>query len=245
MGELLRGKVTAYPQEDARKGLVEVSVGAFDTELATVLARVEPPAGGVYWLPELETAVEVEVPDGPGGEARVLHVRRQESDAQVSACWTEQNDLKQIRTRSGHTLTFDDTQDAASITLRSAGGLELRLDDKAKTVTVKGEGDTPVLTLEMDSEKDAATLSAGKTLKLLCGGATVEIDSQGNISVSTGGNLDVSAKDITLTASGSFTAKGQDAKLSGGASAAVSGQTKLDLTSSGVTKLTGSMVKLN
>ncbi len=245
MGALLRGKVTAYPQEDAQKGLVEVSVGAFDTEQATVLARVESPAGGVYWLPELETAVEVEVPEDPGGEAQVLHVRRQEGDAQVSACWTEQNDLKQIRTRSGHTLTFDDTQDAASIALCSAGGLELRLDDKARTVTVKGEGDTPALTLEMDSEKDAVTLSAGKTLKLLCGGATVEIDSQGNISVSTGGNLDVSAKDITLTASSSFTAKGQDAKLSGGASAAVSGQTKLDLTSSGVTKVTGSMVKLN
>lgn len=245
MGELLRGKVTAYPQEDAQKGLVEVSIGAFDAEQAAVLARVEPPAGGVYWLPELEDAVEVEIPESPGYEARVLHVRRREGDAQVSACWTEQNDLKQIRTRSGHTFTFDDAQDAASIALRSAGGLELRLDDQAKTVTVKGEGDTPSLTLEMDPEKGTASLAAGKALKLLCGGATVEIDSQGNISISTNGTLDVSAKDITLTSSGAFTAKGRDAKLSGGASAAVSGQTKLDLTSSGVTKLTGSMVKLN
>lgn len=241
MEELLRGTVTAYPKEDAQKGLVELTIGAFSEDSATVLARVEPPAPGVYWLPELGDVVEAEIPEI--GQARVLHVRRQEGDAQTASCWTEKNDKKQIQTRSGHTFTFDDTQDAASITLLSSGGLELRLDDKAKTVTVKGTGDTPALTLDM--EQDAVTLSAGKTLTLQCGGAAVKIDSGGNVSISTGGSLDVKAKDITLTATASLKAKGQDAELSGSASAKVSGQTQLDLKSSGVTKINGSMVKLN
>lgn len=243
MGELLLGKVTAYPKEDKQKGLVEVTVGAFDTDHATVLARVEPLVPGVYWLPELGNVVAAEIPDGPGYEAHVVHVRRQEGDAQTSSCWTEKNDIKQVKTRSGHTFTFDDTQDAAAVTLCSSGGLTLRLDDKAKTVTVKGSGDTPSLTLNMD--QDTATLSAGQSLSLQCGGAEVKIDDQGNISISTSGNLSVSAKDITLSASASLTAEGQETKISGGATATVSGETKLDLKSSGITQINGSMVKLN
>lgn len=50
--EILRGKVLSYPAEE-NKGLVEVSIGAYDKNGDTVYARVEQGMSGVYWLPEI------------------------------------------------------------------------------------------------------------------------------------------------------------------------------------------------
>lgn len=240
---LLRGKVTAYPDEK-NKGLVEVAVGAYGQDGDTVFARVEHSLSGVYWLPEIGDAVEVALPPLPGACARIVHVRRQEGDGQVEACWTDKNDKKQFKTRSGHTITMDDTEDACSVAVTTAGGLELRLDDGAKTVALrKTDAETPSLTLDMDGDK--LILSAGKGLSLQCGGAELSIDDKGNVAISTSGDLSVSAKKVSLEAQTDFTAKGQQAELSGSMKAAVSGQSQLDLTSSGVTQVKGSMVKLN
>lgn len=243
MGEqLLRGTVSAYPEDS--KGLVEVAVAAYSQDADRILARVEHSLGGVYWLPELGDVVEVALPTGPGAPARIVHIRRREGDGQVAECWSDQNDKKQFKTRSGHTLTLDDTQDAACITVTTAGGLTLRLDDAAKTVTLGKTGsDTPALTLDTDG--DGIRLSAGKAMKLQCGGAELSIDDQGNIRLSTGGDLTLSAKTVTLEAQTDLAVKGQQAELSGSMKATVSGQSGLELTSGGVTEVKGNLVKLN
>ncbi len=239
----LRGKVTAYP-DGKNKGLVEVAIGAYGQDGDKVFARVEHSLSGAYWLPEIGDAVEVILPPLPGACARVVHVRRQEGDGQVEACWTEQNDKKQFKTRSGHTITLDDNEDTASVDIATAGGLELRLDDKAKTVFIKkADAGTPSLTLDADGEK--LILSAGKDLMLKCGGAELSIDDKGNIKISTNGNLNVSAKTVSLEAQTDFTAKGQQAEVSGSVKTAVKGESQLEMTSSGITQVKGSMVELN
>lgn len=241
-GRILRGKVTAYP-EDA-KGLVEVAVGAYGEEGDKVLARMEPSLTGVYWLPEIGDVVEVALPPWPGVEAQILHIRRQEGDGQIEECWSGENVRKQLKTRSGHTVTLDDTQDGASITVVTAGGLTLRLDDASHTVTLKkADGDTPCFTL--DSGSDAVTLSAGKSLTLTCGGAELSMDDQGNITLSTSGDVTLSGKTVTLKAQTNFSAQGQQAEVKGSVSAAVTGQSQLELSSNGITQVKGSMVKLN
>lgn len=241
--ETLRGKVTAYPEEE-NKGLVEVAVAAYSQDGDKVLARVEHSLGGIYWLPEIGDTVEVALPFRPGAPARIVHIRRKADDEQTAACWSAQNDKKQFRTRSGHTITLDDAQDETCITVLTAGGLTLRLDDRAKTLTLGKDGaDTPCLTL--DTDKDEVRLSAGKSLRLRCGGAELSMDDRGNIRLSADGDLTVSAKAISLEAKGDLTAKGRQVELSGSMKAAVSGQSQLELTSGGVTQVKGSMVKLN
>ncbi len=241
--DLLRGKVTAYPGEE-EKGLVEVSLGGYDQDQDKLYARVEQTLSGVYWLPEIGEVVEVLVPKTPGYEAHVLRVRRAEGDALTQACWSEHNDRKQITTRSGHTVLLDDTQDKTALTLRSAGGLELALEDEPQTVTVKsGEGDTPRLLL--DFKNDELTLSAGKKCTIRCGDAAVELDSGGNITIKAKGSLELSGQQITLNAQNNLTLKGQQLELSGGMTAKLTAQTQLELSSSGITEVKGSMVKLN
>lgn len=244
MAELLRGRVSAYPAD--KKGLVEVEAGACSEDGDKLLARVEPCVPGLYCLPEVGDVVEVAAPEVPGYEARVLHVRRCDGDEQTADCWTEKNDKKQFKTRSGHTVTLEDTDGDTSITVRSAQGLQLRLDDKQKRVTLKPEkSDEPSLTLDTDGEKNAVSLRAGKKMTLECGGAKIEIDSSGNISISTHGKLSVSAQSIELSATGKFFAKGQQVEVDGSLSGKFSGQTKLEVTSSGITEVKGSLIKLN
>ena len=240
--DILRGKVTAYPSGD-QKGLVEVTVGAYDGENATVYARAQQGLAGVYWLPELGDVVEVEIPRLPGYEARIIHIHRKAGDEQTASCWTEKNDRKQFRTRTGHTVTLDDTQDKTALTIVTAGGLTMALDDAEQTVTVHGKEDTPVLLLNM--KEDAVTLTAGKKLTLTCGGATLEIDESGNISIEAKGKLELSGREITLSAQSKLSAKGQQVELGGDVSAKLSGQSQLELSSGGITQVKGGMIKLN
>lgn len=241
--DLLRGKVTAHLGEK-EKGLVEVSLGGYSQDQDKLHARVAQDMSGVYWLPEIGDIVEVLVPRVPGYEAHILHIHRPEGDAQAEACWTEKNDKKQFRTRTGHTITLDDTQDKTCILLESAGGLELFLEDEPQTVTIrKKDAETPALKLNM--KEDEIVLSAGKKLTVTCGGATLEIDSSGNISVQAKGKLELSGQEIALNAQSKLTAKGQQVEVSGGMTAKVTGQTQLQMSSSGITEVKGSMIKLN
>lgn len=241
--DLLRGKVTAHLGEK-EKGLVEVSLGGYSQDQDKLHARVAQDMSGVYWLPEIGDIVEVLLPRAPGYEARILHIHRPEGDAQAEECWTEKNDKKQFRTRTGHTITLDDTQDKTSILLKSAGGLELLLEDEPQTVTIrKKDAETPALKLNM--KEDEIVLSAGKKLTVTCGGATLEIDSSGNISIQSKGKLELSGQEITLNAQSKLTAKGQQVEVSGGMTTNVTGQTQLQMSSSGITEVKGSMIKLN
>lgn len=231
--EILRGKVLSYPAEK-NKGLVEVSIGAYDKSGDTVYARVEQGMSGVYWLPEIGDVVEVELPTHPGGEPRSIHIHRPGEDEQTGACWTEKNDVKQFLTRSGHRVTLDDTKDHTAITIHTSGGLELKLEDEAQTVTLcAAEKETPVLLL--DVKNDAVRLSAGKELTISCGGASIAFDSDGNITVKAKGTLDMSGKDVKVSATQKSAVKGQSVELSGTQSVKVEGKGQLDLTSSGMT----------
>ena len=241
--EILRGRVTAYPGEKD-KGLVEVSVGAYGQENDTVYARVEQSVSGLYWLPEIGDVVEVALPALPGYEPGIVHVHRPEGDRQTAQCWTEKNDRKQFLTRSGHCVTLDDTQDQTAVTIHTAGGLELTLEDKPQTATLRGKGsDTPVLLLDM--EKDEITLVAGKKLTIACGGASITFDNSGNIQIKAKGTVEVSGQDISVSARNKLEAKGQQAEIAGAMAAKVSGQSQLEISSGGVTQVKGGVIQLN
>lgn len=244
MGEYatLRGKVTAYPERE--KGLVEVQIGAFDTKHNTVWARVGQTMSGVYWLPEIGDVVEVALPRRPGYEARIVHIHRNIQDAQTKTCWTRENNIKQLRSRSGHTITLDDTKEKGKLTLRTAGGLELILEDQNQTVSVrKDQQEKPVLTLDMKQQQ--VKLDGGKDLTITCGGSTIHLDGEGNLSIQAKGKLELSGKSISLKAKGTLEGKGEKVAFQGNMSAQVQGKDQLKLTSGGVTQIRGSLVKLN
>ena len=55
----------------------------------------------------------------------------------------------------------------------------------------------------------------------------------------------MSGQEISLNAQSKLTAKGQQVDISGGMTTKIAGQTQLQMTSSGITEVKGSMIKLN
>lgn len=47
------------------------------------------------------------------------------------------NNTRTIRSRGGHELTFDDTENAGKVSLKSKGGIQILMDDAAKSLTIK------------------------------------------------------------------------------------------------------------
>ncbi len=64
----------------------------------------------------------------------------------IGSCWNgravppeqaeEANNIRTLKTRSGSELTFDDTQGAAKITLKTDGGHELVMNESSSTITL-------------------------------------------------------------------------------------------------------------
>ncbi len=240
--EILRGKVTGYPS--GQKGMVEVALGAFSADGETILARMGQCMAGVYWLPEIGDAVEVALPVRPGGEACIVAVHRQAGDAQTGQCWNAQNDCKQLLTRSGHCITFSDEKEKGKLLRQTAGALSALFDDGAQTITLRGkEEKAPSLVLDMKQGK--VELRAEKELTVSCAGASIHIDSHGNITISAAGSLTLKAQEISLEGKQKIQEKAADIKVSAGMAAKVSGQGGLELTSGGITTVKGSMIKLN
>lgn len=240
---VLRGKVSAYPSDDD-KGLVEVKIGAYDAQNDTVLARAEQSMSGVYWLPELGDVVEVALPQLPGYEARIIQIHRQAQDQQINNCWTQNNDKKQFRTRSGHTFTLDDTQDNTRVSLRTASGLELAMEDQGQTITLRtDQKEEPVFLLDM--KNDEIKLAAVQKMTLSCGGASIAFDGDGNITITAKGKLQLSGQEICEEAENKLVSKAQQVELTGTMSAALSGENQMQVSSSGITQVKGKTVKLN
>lgn len=239
---ILRGVVTACPDGE-NQGRVEVQIPALEEGHDTLLARVEHSMKGVYWLPEIGDPVEVALSDAPGCEPVVVRACRPAQDPQTRDCWTENNDRKQIRTRSGHTLTLDDTKDKTSIRLQTAGGLQLELEDEPQQIKLAKQGqDQPFLVLNL--KEGTIELSAPKAVRLVCGESSLAMKEDGSVTLKAKKGLSVKAADISMEASGSFAAKGRDMKLTGKSSAKLTGQSGLDFSSSGVAKFKVSLMEV-
>jgi uncharacterized protein involved in type VI secretion and phage assembly len=139
---------------------------------ARVATMMAGPDRGSFFIPDKDD--EVLVAFG-GGDVRFPYV--------VGALWNGQdappqsmdadNNIRVIKTRSGHKLEFDDTQGAAKITLTTPQGNELILDDS-------GGGDIKISHVA---------------------GSSIEMDASGGIKITAVSQLTIDAPMVNVNAS--------------------------------------------
>jgi uncharacterized protein involved in type VI secretion and phage assembly len=103
---------------------------------ATLLTPYADDDQGIQFVPAVDSQVVVAF---EAGDLRRPYV--------VGACWngkermperpTAANDLRLIHTRAGSRLEFDDTQGAAKVTVSTASGHKLVLDDGGSSITIE------------------------------------------------------------------------------------------------------------
>lgn len=127
--------------------------------------RMLSPAGGdgkgFHMIPEKGEEVWVDFEDGHPELPYVSGTARNGSSP--SGNGTPKNDIKSIRTRSGHTVELNDGEGGESITIKDKNGNSIRMNTKKKSITITAPEDMTLnaKNMEMNIQEDL-TVNVGK-----------------------------------------------------------------------------------
>lgn len=162
-------------------GRVKLTFPWRDADDESYWARVATPMAGseigAYFLPEVDDEVLVAFENGDIHYPYVVGSLWNGVDLPPQENTDGANDIRQIRSRSGHELVFDDADSGGSITLTTSSG---------QTVTLSDEGDPAVAVADAN-------------------GNTVEIATDGSITISSTSTVSVEATELSLKGSASVT----------------------------------------
>jgi uncharacterized protein involved in type VI secretion and phage assembly len=229
----LLGVVTAVvtsledPDELGRIGVWFPWLGEQTPEVwARVVAPTAGPGRGLFFMPELDDQVLVVFEEGDFTRPFILGALWNSVDASPAALKDGKNDVRLIKSRTGHTVQLDDTDKAQKVSVLSQGGHGLTLDDtdqKAKVLLASKAGHA--LTLDDSSGKEQLVIKSksGHTITLddASGGETITIqdkggkhkiilESSGAVTISSGQDLKIEAKGSVVVCGGSMGAARQD-----------------------------------
>ncbi len=201
-------------------GRVKLKFPMLDDSLESDWARLATPMAGndrgFMFLPEVNDEVVVAFEDGDPSRPFIL-----------GALWNGQDKtpettdnavaggavkLRILKTRTGHTVTFDDTDNAGKITIVTVKGLKVELDDASsgKITVADGNGTNKV---EIDVTSSKITVESGteidlksQTIKLTATNIQVSADAQ--LELKGGATLKASGPQVEVNGSGQLALKG-------------------------------------
>lgn len=110
--------------------------------VATFMAGAER---GAYFPFEVGDEVVVGFIEGHQDQPVILGALWSDQDQPPAyADTSSDNNIRMIESRAGSSLTFNDTSGATALKLKSAGGMEFIMDDKAQTLTIKFDASTSI-----------------------------------------------------------------------------------------------------
>lgn len=227
---------------DEHPGKVRVSLPRMSEEgfkLAWIPV-MSPYAGngyGQYWIPEVGESVVVGFMDNDPHSGFVLGSLWNKQNAAPDSMPAEKNERKAFQTKAGHSISFDDTEDKGTITIKTSGGLMVELTDESRKITVTGKDGKDKLVV--DTKGNKVEITADKEIKLKGGDLKLE-----------GKNVTIKGSQIDLKSDGGLKLGGQTLEIKGtsikldGTSFEAKGST-VKIESSSMLTLKGSMTKIN
>lgn len=192
---------------------------------------------GFYFVPELGEEVWVGFENG-NPEAPYVMGTAYNGDAKTDY-GDPQNNIKAIRTRSGHTIRLDDTEGAESITITDKSGNTIQLDTAGKNIHI-----TAMETIDLTAKNINLKASESVTVDA---GENVETTAGTDVKVKAGDAYTLQAINITEEATEDIIQSAQDAmKLRSGTMGLYTTLGDIKIIGSGTTVLQGNkMVKIS
>ena len=150
-----------------------------ETHWARVVTLMAGKDRGVFFLPEVDDEVLVAFEHGDMRFPYVLGALWNGQDVPPASNEDGQNNLRLIKSRSGHCIQLDDTQGEEQIVI---------IDRSGKNRIVINTKDNAIIV-----EADAAITICAKRGKLKLSGNGVEINSQGAVTITAGQAMDLKA----------------------------------------------------
>ena len=173
-------------------GRIQITLPALPDGPALWARVVLPLAGsdrGLCLLPETGDEVLVAFSQAELSSAYVLGGLWGKQKPPPEGLGGDQNDLKIFRTRSGHTLTFDDRQDKEQIVLTDKNDNSLVIATAEDSVTITAKSKLEILT-------DGDLKLSGNTITLQAG--TMELKADSSLTLDGGGKADLKAGTVNI-----------------------------------------------
>lgn len=139
---------------------------------------------GAFCLPEVEDEVLVAFENGDVNRPYIIGSLWNGQDLPPETNKDGKNNIRLFKSRSGHVLQFADTKGEESITLTSAKGHVIKLDDKGGAEQIRISDKSGKNRIILDTKANKVSVSAGA-----------------DIEISAGGKLALSAKSIEMKSS--------------------------------------------
>jgi len=205
------------------------------------LRIVTPYAGnekGLYMIPEI--GEEVLVGFEKNNPEKPYIIGSMYNGTEKPSKWkTKDNDFKAIRTRSGHTIEFNDKQGKEEIIIYDKGNINtitLSSHGKELTITCKGDLKIDAQNIEIKAQKDYKLDVQGK----------IDISSMKDTEIKATGNCKMKAnQNVEIEGTAGLKAKSNAATEISGTTLAAKGSATAEFSASGQTVVKGAVVMIN
>lgn len=237
------GVVTAVvtnTQDPNKQGRIKVKyvwmseAKTIESDWARVVSFMAGNARGAHFLPEVDDEVLVSFEHGNINAPFVVGALYNAKDKVIEENEDGKNNIKMIKSRSGHTITLDDTDGEEKFILSdSSGKRALTFDIKEKSLSITNTEDAGPITIEAKGE---LTLKSEDK---------VNIEGTGDISIKSDAKLSLEGSEVSIKSTKAMTLKGGTSfEASAGSTMKVSGSSSAEVSSSGSASLEGSTVSV-
>ena len=178
--------------------------------------------GGTFFIPEVGTQVVVSFVGNDSRHPIILGCLYTDSMKPYKS-FEEENNFKCFVTKNDLKIQFD--EDQKEIMISTPGGNEITLNDENSEITIKDSNNNQIKA----SSSGIDLKSSGK----------LNIEASDGISISSGGNITVDAKLNNLSLKGNNISSNATSKF------AVDAVSAMNLSSSGIAEIKGSIIKIN
>jgi uncharacterized protein involved in type VI secretion and phage assembly len=198
-GSTMTGVVTAkVTDKEDPKGLgrVKVTYPHRDSDDESTWARVATEMAGsgygTFFLPEVGDEVLVAFEDGDIHYPYIIGSLYNGQRAPPQDNGDGDNNIREIKSRSGHVLDFDDTDGEELVKIETNAGHVIKLEDESgsEKVTIEDQSGSNVIT--MDSSSNEVSVEAGQTLSLSA--PTIELNADSEVSISSSAKVNMEGK---------------------------------------------------
>lgn len=204
---------------------------------------------GSFFLPEVGDEVLVAFENGNINLPYVIGALWNGKNKPPETNSDGKNNIRKIKSRSGHELIFNDEENKENIEIHTKAGHKIFLDDTSdeeKIEILDKSGNNSIL---IDSDANSITMSGQKKIDIKSGNNSIIIDSDNNsiamsgqmkIEIKSGSNsitIDSAANSIAISSQLKLSLKAPNIEIEAGG--------MMTIKSSGILTLQGSLVKIN
>lgn len=201
----------------------------FETDFIRIMTPMTGKEWGMLFFPEIGDEVIVAFAGGDIARPYVLGSLWNQEYKPPVEIKDGKNDIRQIKTKSGNTLTFTDEKDKEKIQINTPKSLNIIMDEENEVITLNDKDKKNIL--KIDSKNGIVTINAEKKIVIKTGNASIELDGNSN--------------QIIMESTQMIQLKSQQISIEAKSALQMKASSNINLKSDGPVNIKGAVVKVN